>query len=205
MSDISADNLTIDGIDTRKGLAITRGKVERYLKILNIFYKEGVQKTDEIRACINDKNIDLYTTYVHAMKSASANIGANDLSEYSAKLESAGKQEDWGYICEHTDDYLAELKKILDNIDKALNNNASNTESVALDIKKLSSELREFKQALDSFDSFAINKGTRALKEYSGVAGVGTVIDAILRNKTRGEYDEAASAVDMLLRELDVK
>jgi len=202
MNGPTADNLIINGIDVQKGLAMYRGKPERYRKILGIFCTEGRQKAAEIDAAYSSKDMHLYTTLVHAIKSASANIGAQKLSEDSDSLESAGRQSDWNYITWHNDIYLTELRTIIENIERALAETAPADAETTANTGQLVQTLNEFKQALQDMNSSVINSGARALRVYSGESGIGKSVQAILHCKTRGDYEGAVALIDILLREL---
>ena len=198
-SDPSSVSFSIDGIDVEKGLSRMRGKQDRYLKILSIFYKEGLEKIDQIDACMANEDIGLYTTHVHALKSASANVGADKLSKDSEILESAGNRKDWDYISKHNAEFMLQYKKILENINAVLESTVPSGRDVPIDAEKLSETLRELKQAFNDYDSGAINKGINALKYYSEAVGIGQHIENILNNKRRGEFEAAASAIDECL------
>ncbi|MCL2102370.1 MAG: ATP-binding protein, partial [Fibromonadales bacterium] len=88
-SDLSAD-MKIEGIDVEKGIAMSGGIPEYYMRTLCVFYKDGMQKIEEIKRCLEANDYLLYTTYVHALKSATASIGASDLSKTAKELEIAG-------------------------------------------------------------------------------------------------------------------
>ena len=194
----------IDGINIEKGLLMTGGNLEVYHEILTIFYKDNLQKVNEIEVCAADKNISLYTIYVHGLKSAAANIGAEKLSKDFAALEAAANQADWDYINKNNTECLSELKKILGNINNVLSEivPSSQTQDISVDIRKLSAALNELKRGLSEFDSEAIDRGTDALAEYSKAGDMGQSIENILHSSIKGEYKAAISSIDILLREL---
>ncbi|MCL2853219.1 MAG: Hpt domain-containing protein [Defluviitaleaceae bacterium] len=199
----NAANFTIDGVNVERGITIVRGKADRYRKILSVFYKEGLRKIDEINLSFADRDIRLYTTYVHALKSASANIGAEEFSKFSEMLESAGYREDWDYIIKHNSNFLSEYKALLENINNALTNTISINPSISIDSEKLSETLRELKQGFSDFESGAINKGISEIRKYSEAAGIGPHIEKVLNSKRRGEFEAAISAIDACLLELE--
>ena len=60
-----------------------------------------------------DEDILLYTTTVHAMKSALANVGEKELSACAAKLEQAGREKDTDMISAHTPIFLDRLQAVV--------------------------------------------------------------------------------------------
>jgi len=116
--DESAQEPSIDGLDINKGIANSGGRKELYWEILSAFYEDGIQKIDEIEECIANDNINNYSIYVHALKSAAANIGAEKLAEAANALEAAGDSGDINYIQANNESFLADLKALLDEISK---------------------------------------------------------------------------------------
>jgi len=131
----------------------------------------------------------LYTIYVHALKSASASIGANDLSEMAKSLENAGRQADVAYIKKHNPGFLKELEKVLDNISKVLKKDEPKG---PVDFEALKIELGKLKAAIDILDSDAIDKATNALRAFAQVPE----IEDILQKTLIGEYEEVAARID---------
>jgi HPt (histidine-containing phosphotransfer) domain-containing protein len=106
----------INGLDIDKGIANSGGKPQLYKEILAVFYEDGLQKIDEIEGCMASGNMKNFSIYVHALKSAAANIGAKRLAEASEALETAGDTGDFNYIQTNTESFLADLKALLKEI-----------------------------------------------------------------------------------------
>jgi signal transduction histidine kinase/DNA-binding NarL/FixJ family response regulator len=60
-------------------------------------------------------DIRLYTTTVHGIKSALANIGETELSGFAYKLEKAGRRQDENTILCETPEFITALRLIIDN------------------------------------------------------------------------------------------
>jgi len=190
--------IEIDGVDTKKGISMTGGTLKNYMQILSVFYKDGIHKMVEIRKCSETDNYSLYTTYVHALKSAGANIGALDLSETAKTLEMAGKQGDFTYIKMHNAQFLKALENLLNNISAVLLASKKNGQKDSIDFEALNNELRKLKAAIGVYDFDAINKATNFLQEFTQDAGIGTDVENILQKILIGEYEEAVSIIDSL-------
>lgn len=195
----------IDGVNVEQGLARVRGKQNSYRKILDVFRKEGAQKIQDIEECISQGNIQLYTTYVHAIKSTSANIGANEISKASGMLEAAGHSGDWDYIRKNTPEFLKDLGVIIQNIESAMGDTEISAKgSLPVDTKRLATILRELRQALENFDSAGINEGISAIKEFADAPGnLGKHIGNIVMNKRKGEFENALAIIDECLIEIE--
>ena len=93
--------LDIPGVDTQKGLVNTGGTVENYHDILSVFAGDSKSRLEEMARYYADDDIRALTTCVHSLKSASATIGAGDISRSAAALERAGQNGDIAYIDAH--------------------------------------------------------------------------------------------------------
>ncbi|MDR2594481.1 MAG: response regulator [Fibromonadaceae bacterium] len=164
------------------------------LEILDTFHKDGLKKIKEIKECLETDNYHLYTIYIHALKSASASVGALDLSEMAKLLEMAGKQGDFTYIKHNTSKFLTALENLLDNINATLLENKRNEQEGPVDFEALKVELNKLKEAIGIFDSDAIDKATTSLRAFTQVAEV----ENILQKTLTGEYDEVVAIIDNL-------
>lgn len=77
-----------------------------------------MQKKDEIVSLYEAADLANYAIKVHALKSTSLTIGAEQLSECAKALEKAGKEEDADYIQENHALPLELYDKICKTIDK---------------------------------------------------------------------------------------
>jgi signal transduction histidine kinase/DNA-binding response OmpR family regulator len=196
----SEAKIKIDGVDVKKGISMTGGTFESYAQTLAAFYKDGLKKIEEIKKCLETDNYPLYTTYVHALKSASASLGAFDLSEQAKALEIAGRQEDSSFIRLQNPKFLTSLEMLLNNIGTALN--STKKQEAPVDFEVLKSELCKLKEAFDVFDFGAINEIAGNLQKFAQEAEIGEALENILQNTVVGEYEEAVAAIDTLLMEV---
>ncbi len=83
------------------------GSEELFMTILADYYHVIPKKQKLIETYRDKKDWYNYTIEVHALKSASRQIGADDLSEKAAALEAAGNANDIDMILQNTDELLA--------------------------------------------------------------------------------------------------
>jgi len=193
--------IAIGGVDTAKGLATVRGNAENYMRVLSVFQKDGQDKIAEISKSLSVGDLRLYTTYVHALKSASANIGATQLSEISLALETAGKDGNRAYIDEYTPRLIYDLKLLLHNIGNFLRANTDQSqEGAAINTDALKNTLNKLKEAISDV---AIGEMRAAMKELQPYASsnnpVAAQIDSILKCALGGRYDEAVGLIEAVL------
>ena len=99
---------------------MTGGTADFYIVTLRAFLKDGVERTAEIKKCLEKGDLPLYTIHVHTLKSSLKIIGADSLSQTAYALENAGKNADKAYIDANNDIFLMKLQKLLDNINNVL-------------------------------------------------------------------------------------
>ncbi|MDR3153855.1 MAG: response regulator [Deltaproteobacteria bacterium] len=92
-------------VDFATGLERCRGAKDRYKKLLGFYLSDLESWLAIVRGIRDGGEVDLKdnTINFHAMKSASATVGAMMLSEEGAKLEAAGRREDAVYIRENAE------------------------------------------------------------------------------------------------------
>jgi CheY-like chemotaxis protein len=200
MNDEIHEKIEIEGVNTERGIFFSGGAKESYLEILETFQKDGFEKIKDISDSLNNGNLELYTIHVHALKSASANIGAEELSKAAAILEQAGERQDSEYIRSHTPALLASLETILHNIMNVLALREDRSENDKYDAEELGSELSILKEALKSFDAGTINKSVDALGNIVRSGSVKTQILDISEKILVGEYEDALDIIEELLK-----
>lgn len=107
-----------------------------------------------------------YTIEVHALKSTSRQIGADELADLAAELEKAGKEGDTAFIEENTDRAISmyrELKEMMrpffpDVEDEAAKKPCKPTEIVAM--------LDELGHAIEDFDTLLIDEVIEKMNGY---------------------------------------
>lgn len=166
------------GIDIGQGIAYC-GDKEGFREIIGIYYKEGQKRLGLLRKMFAEKDWKNYVITVHALKSNSKGIGANELSELALLLETAGKEERIGYIEEHHEELMEKYDLLL----RVLGDNAlirreetdrETTEISAQTLKEITGQLWE---KLDSFESEGLSELLEQLrssrcgeKDFAGIA-----------------------------------
>ena len=198
----AAIDLAIDGVDVKKGLASVRGRAANYLRVLSVFCSDGREKAAEMARALETGNLQLYTTCVHALKSASANIGADALSEAAKNLETAGRDGNRAYIDQYHPMLAVYLESLLNNIGYKLSamNSGAQAQGGSIDTGALKVTLLRLREAIATVSIGAIRASARELQQFTGNASAGAAVDAILKSTLKGEYDNAAAQIDGLLR-----
>jgi len=193
--------ITIDGVDTEKGIMFTGGTVEYYFETLSTFHSDGLERLDDITGYLETNNISMYITTVHALKSASANIGANDVSGMAAALEMAAIKEDMDFVNENNAPFLVAFEKLLENISTELSNHSINSgkSGKVMDEKEYKGFLEQLKTALESFDIDVTNQSIDTLLHSVLPDDAMASVREISKHILIVEYDEAIEIIDKLL------
>lgn len=101
-------------LNVTSGMAFCCNDTEFYLQIIMTYIEED--KTSEIIRCYNEKDYETYRILVHALKSTSRTIGADDMSEEYRKLELAARENDITYLNDNTQRVLLAYNKLLKQI-----------------------------------------------------------------------------------------
>jgi signal transduction histidine kinase/DNA-binding response OmpR family regulator len=130
---------------------------------------------------------ELFVTTVHAMKSALANVGNNELSESAKLLEAAGRENNSEFIEENTPRFIEELIAYTEKIkpkEKAL------TEPEDLDM--LHKILDEIAGACDNYDSDTADKLLAKLRKKNWSEKTADVLSEIGAELLHAEFEKAA-------------
>jgi HPt (histidine-containing phosphotransfer) domain-containing protein len=166
-----------------------------------MFLKDGFVKIDEIKACLESENFLLFTTYVHALKSASANIGAEVLSKMAETFETAGRGEHLTFIKLQSDEFLSTLEAVLTNIKTALAEQRKTESQAPVDAALLKAGLVKLSEAVDDGNLRNIKTAAKDLQPFAQAAEIGGMVDDIIQGVLVGDYEEAEAMIKMLLRE----
>ena len=199
------NEIDISGLDTKKGIFLSGGQTGAFFETLAIFYKDGQKKADELRTCLEAGDLSLYTINVHALKSASANIGADKLSNQAKELEIAGEREDINFIETHNDQLLENLESLLKNINEAVQkrNKGKDTDNDSFNHELFNNLLTVLKDALNNLDAGTINKTAEELIKCNSPDKFSSIVGAIYDKILVCEYDEAVSLIDEIRRNSD--
>ena len=194
------NDVRIEGIDVNRGIMLSGGSFEQYLDTLDLFCKDGLEKINELNGSLEAENLALYTIYIHALKSASANIGANTLSEAARVLEEAGENEDLDFVENHNTAFLTDLRSLLNRISDVLSSfkKSAGEKKKETDTEEIKADLVRLKTAINELDAGSINDIIERLRQSTQGADMENVIVDISDNILVAEYDKALELIDDL-------
>jgi signal transduction histidine kinase/CheY-like chemotaxis protein/HPt (histidine-containing phosphotransfer) domain-containing protein len=110
----------IPGVDIKTGIAMTGGTASAYRKVLALFCKDIENRLPLLQKTLDANTLQAFVINIHSLKSASASIGAGELSSLAAGLEAVGKAGDVTFIRESLPDLVRQLEELKKNIYAAL-------------------------------------------------------------------------------------
>ena len=198
---IEESNINIEDVNVSKGMFFSGGGIKNYLDTLAVFHKDFIAKIDELANCFEAKDLSLYTTHVHALKAACANIGADKLSEQAKLLEAASLENNREFIEKHNEHFIEALIKLLDNIQKVVSANMEEPVN-NFDISTLKKYVIKLKGALHSFDMLVIDEITEVLQSAAPLPDADEALKDILENVFIGQYEQAIVNIDEFVENL---
>jgi len=190
----------IPGVDTVKGISMTGGTVAAYNQVLALFSKDAQDRMPLLQKTPDADNLSLFVTTVHALKSASASLGAGGVSSIAAELEKAGKDGDILYISNYLPGFAQKLEELINNIQTALalSEKTSETLNQTADISAYIPALRELAEALKSQKIPEIN---RILSEIDPQdSNIKNILEQISDQVLMTEFDSAVKIIDEALQ-----
>jgi signal transduction histidine kinase/DNA-binding NarL/FixJ family response regulator/HPt (histidine-containing phosphotransfer) domain-containing protein len=196
----------IPGVDMVKGIAMTGGTAAAYRQVLSLFCKDVEDRMPLLQTETEAGAVLTLVTCVHALKSASASIGAQEISVQAAELEAAGKSGNLAFIHEHLPGFARDLAELVKGIDAALetdknsggmtNNNAAGTAGGSADLVSLLSDLESALKAQKpaEIDHILEELGKKPLDKKTREA-LNTISDEVLMT----EFDNALKITGSLL------
>ncbi len=156
--EIRFDDIQIEGIDVEEAKKHHSGKVEDYLELLQLYCLDGQRKHGHLKQLLEDEDITDYGIEVHGLKSASANVGAMELSAQAREHEEAAMRGDIAFIKMHSAELLAGYDRQVKAIQHFLEQQASDDpsageESIGMDRATLLQRLQEALEKLEDFKS----------------------------------------------------
>ncbi len=155
--------LKIGDLDTTNARKLL-GNDKLFFNILKEYYKAIPTKSMLIKELEQSENWQAYTIEVHALKSISRQIGANELADMAADLEHAGNEKNITKIKNETDlmiqkyvGYLDVLKPYCEEQEKKSDKNQATKEKI----------LELFDSMLDAVDNLDMDKMEEVILDMS--------------------------------------
>lgn len=199
--EVKEENINSQLLDFETGCMYCGGQ-EKYMSVLQAYAPQADSNIANVRALYEEKNWKDYTITVHGVKSFAASIGAKDLSEKARALEMAGKGNDIDYIQANHNNMLncfeavvTEIKRVT-GYNKEKDKNNENKQLIALRQEEFDKTIKDFEDAVYSFDEEKMLNIVKDLKNcsYNGKS-LEEMMSVMQRKVEIGDY---MSAMDMI-------
>jgi CheY-like chemotaxis protein len=194
-------DIAVKGLDVKKGLTMTGGTEEGYRKVLGSFCRDVRERLSSLESAPEKEGLSGFTVGVHALKSALATIGAEEISRRAAALEDAGVKGDMDTIRNDLPAFREDLAALAAAIRSALGEDGGSLEKTQLpsgdsDLAGLFTQLRE---ALVKGDIAAVDGLIADLENRSLAGGLKDTLNAISDDVLMADYKAAMDRIDRLV------
>jgi len=165
-----------------------------------IFARDAQKAIESIKTSMksslsSEEDLHMYIINVHAMKSALANIKANELSSIAFRLERAGREKNINVILSETDDFLKKLEIVVTEIKVKHQENVT-TEDTEETLILLKEKLQIIKESCAAMDKKTAKNALNELREKTWSLKTGELINSITEHLLHSEFDEVSALVD---------
>lgn len=157
---------TIGDLDVKSAMNLLQSE-KLFWKVFYDYYRAIPAKMAAIQHFYDIKAWADYTVEVHALKSASKQIGAMRLSEMAADLEKAGNVRDVDKIMKYTDEMLTKYKSyeaVLAPFFPEANEDESKKEEIT--VEQLNEYFAKLREAMEELDMDGMENVAQAMKAY---------------------------------------
>jgi CheY-like chemotaxis protein len=199
-SPIPGPQSPIPGVDIQKGISMTGGTMVLYRQVIGLFRKDAEDRLPILQNVPEKDALPGFVTQVHALKSASASVGAAEISAKAAKLEAAGKAADLAFIQENLPIFTKQLTELINGI-KAWEKTIKEQEpsSGGNDQTVVTQLLQELSKALETEKADDIDRILEELTQQAQDTKIKEAIEKISDSVLMTEFKNAAEIVNSLL------
>lgn len=150
-----------------------------------------------------ENDIEMFRTKVHGIKGVSKQLGRLEIGESAEILEMAAKTENYSYISEHMDDFLAEVRENIQRIETetvectfheagAIHADTINMEDITDNKAEVWNRL---KKGFENYDINLIEKEIEALKKLEPDEMEKALLNDLIKASEEFEYEEGVQLI----------
>lgn len=161
-----ATDIAIDGLDVQKAMSFL-GNEELFWSVLKEYYRVIDKKCSLIQEYEQKEMWREYTVEVHALKSASRQIGATDLAHTAEQMEAAGNAENAALIHKITPGMLEEYMFYKGILAPYFTKETEAQSGREADRGEITSLFAAMEEAMENLDMDAMEKVIQDMNQYS--------------------------------------
>lgn len=161
----TAETIHIDSLDTAYAMKLL-GSESLYREVLRDYYQVIDKKADLIRELEEGEDWKTYTIEVHALKSASRQIGALELADLAAEMEAAGNRRDGERIHQDTEEMLSMYRQMKGILSPYARTEEETVSKGAVGREVLLALFDSMKEALEELDIDRMEQVAEELSQY---------------------------------------
>jgi CheY-like chemotaxis protein len=189
----------IPGLDIQKGISMTGGTVPLYLQVVRLFRCDAEERLPFLQSAPEEADLPKFITQVHALKSASASIGAAGISAMAAELEAAADAGDVGFVKECLPSFAESLAALVAGVRAWEGAEEHGPSSAAPDPAEAERLLHELAAALEAERAGDIDAALEGLMRQALGAEAREVLKKISDSALVADFAAAAETVRSLL------
>lgn len=195
---LNPNSFRIEGVDLNAAMEYFSGDEAAFIELLELYYTDGIRKIGLLHG-FSQSDLTRYQVEVHGLKSASANIGAMEVSALARNQENAAAQGDTEFITEGLPGLLAEYERLLENIGDFLTRRQENIPKEQKLPCPSSLELQEqTDKALNLLEDFQSRECTKIVENMLHYALPKDVEDSLKQIQTQLKLFEDDEAEELL-------
>jgi PAS domain S-box-containing protein len=186
----------IDGLNNELGLKRVMGKKSLYLKLLHSYIDNQEFTPQKLQAALDDDDYKTAEIIIHSAKAVNGNIGAEDLQEMAAELETVILNR------ENLEPKLSAFKqqqsRLIEALKIALHSEITATQMAVIDEAKMTEVVNQLRTLLDDDDGEVLDileENGELLSVYLGASSFAK-LDETIKNF---DFEKALILLDILL------
>ena len=161
-----ATNISINGLDVEKAVGFL-GNEDLFWAVLKEYYRVIDKKYATIQKYEQEEKWHEYTVEVHALKSASRQIGAFELAETAEQMEKAGNAQNAELIHKITPGMLAEYSFYKSILEPYFTKEDETQGDKEISGGELDAYFAEMREALENLDMDTVEEIMQSMNQYS--------------------------------------
>jgi len=163
---------------------------------------EALEVVDKKLGKYDDEDVSLFTTTVHAMKTALANVGEIELSALAERLEQAGWRNETDVISSETSDFISKLRATVIRFTPP----EESAESLAAedgDYTFLRQQLSVIKEACDIFDKKKAKDAVAVLRQKKWLPEINELLSEVAEKLLSGDLESVENIINLIVKKTE--